>query len=115
MDNTQILSLYEEGSRLTRHMLLAAREGDWDRLVAHEQDCAAMFAHLSASNDRQPGEADFQQRKAELIRGMLEDDAQIRLLVEPWLARLSGLIGSTRQQSRLHQAYANSGASGATP
>lgn len=105
MDSHKILTIYEEGSRLTRQMLLAAREGDWDQLVAYEKDCAARFVHLFAGEGNQPRDADFQRRKAELIRGMLDDDAQIRLLVEPWLARLSGLIGSTRQQSRLHQTY----------
>ena len=105
MDSHHILAIYEEVSCLTRHMLLAAREGDWDQLIAHEKDCAARFAPLFMHEGDQPRDAEFQQRKAELIRGMIDDDAQIRMLVEPWLGRLSELIGSTQQQSRLHQAY----------
>jgi hypothetical protein len=40
-----------------------------------------------------------------LIRGVLDDDAEIRLLVEPWLAQLADLIGHTGHQRRLSQAY----------
>ncbi len=105
MNGDQILAVYEEASAITRQMLLAAREGDWDRLVAHEKDCAARFVHLMTSEPGQTTDAAFQRRKAEIIHGILDDDAQIRMLVEPWLMKLSVLIDSTRQQSRLSQAY----------
>ena len=105
MDSTQILTIYEEMARLTRHMLLAARAADWDRLVTCEKACAAQFALLFAGESDQPRDAAFQRRKAELIRGMLDDDAQVRRLADPWLAQLSSLIGNTRQQSRLHRTY----------
>jgi flagellar protein FliT len=105
MDNAQILAIYEETSRLTRQMLAAARENDWDLLVTHEKACAATLSPLISDKPAQPPSNDFQRRKAELISSILDDDAQIRMLVEPWLERLSGLIGSARQQSRLHQSY----------
>jgi len=105
MNNSQILVIYEEVSRLTGQMLRAARESKWDLLIALEKDCASKFTHLRTDNADQPQDAAFQRRKAELIRGMLDDDAQIRMLVEPWLNKLSGLMISTRQQSRLHQVY----------
>ena len=66
---------------------------------------AARFARLMADQTEASRDTDFQRRKAQLIRGILDDDAHIRVLVEPWLAQLSTLIGSTRQQARLHQAY----------
>ena len=53
----------------------------------------------------QPDDDDYRSRKAALIRGILDADAEIRLLVEPWLAQLSMLIGNTQQQSRLQHAY----------
>lgn len=105
MDGDHILSIYEGVSRLTRQMLAAARRSDWDQLVALEKHCSALFAQLFAIKDERPRSAEFQRRKSELICGVLDDDAQIRLLVEPWLANLSALIGNTRQQQRLGQAY----------
>lgn len=105
MNNDQILKIYEEASQLTRLMLLAAREGNWDHMVEHEKTCAARLSVLIADQPEQPQTPDFLKRKGELIRGMLDDDTQIRLLVEPWLEKLSMLIGNSRQQSRLNHAY----------
>lgn len=105
MDNHQIIAIYEEASRLTRDMLLAARAADWDCLVAYEKQCAATLAPLIADQPVQAPTAAFRHRKAELIREVLDGDAEIRQLVEPWLTQLSMLIGNSRQQSRLHQTY----------
>src|SRR5476649_796252 len=85
MNNDQILAIYESISRLTRQMLAAARGGEWDALVRLERDCSGLFARLFTSEDEAPRSDEFQRRKAALIRGVLDDDAEIRLLVEPWL------------------------------
>ena len=105
MNGNQILAIYEEISRTTGQMLAAAHSDDWDGLVALEKDCSGMFARLFEVEDGAPRDAEFQRRKGELIRGVLADDAQIRLLVEPWLVQLTAMIGSTRQQNRLSRAY----------
>ena len=49
--------------------------------------------------------AEYRQRKAELIRGILADDARIRALVEPRLEALFVLLGATRQKQKLQRAY----------
>jgi len=105
MNGDQILAVYETISRLTRQMLAAARDSNWERLVALEKDCSAQIARLDGNGDGVTRDLDYQRRKASLIRRILDDDAEIRLLVEPWLAQLSVLIGNTRQQARLHRAY----------
>ena len=109
MDGDYILMVYAGIADLTRQMLAAARSGDWDTLIALEKACSAHFARLAADDDGTPRDADYQRRKAELIRSVLDDDAQIRLLVEPWQARLSALIGDAGQQRRLRAAYASGG------
>ncbi len=105
MNDEHILLTYEAISRLTRQMLTAARAGQWDTLVQLERDCSGLFARLFAADVERPRSADYQRRKAALIRSALEDDAEIRLLVEPWLAQLSAMIGHTGHQRRLSQAY----------
>ncbi len=104
MDNQQVIAIFEDAARLTREMLGDARAQQWDNVAAKEKRCAEELARLPST---MPGEADpvHQRRKAELIRDMLENNAEIRMLAEPWLARLSELIGCTRQQSRLHRMY----------
>lgn len=105
MNGEQILSAYEKIALLTRRMLETARRSEWDALIDLEHDCGRHFARLIENTREQPDDPDYRSRKAALIRRILDDDAEIRLLVEPWLAQLSILIGNTQQQSRLQQAY----------
>jgi flagellar protein FliT len=105
MDEQQILTTYERIAGVTRQMLAAAQAAQWDRLTALERECSALFVPLVAHDREQPTGRDYVRRKAELIRGILADDAQIRLLVEPQLDNLSALLGSTRQQQRLARTY----------
>ena len=105
MSDDLILTTYEHIARLTAQMLAAARSGEWDVLVALERDCSALFARLFSGEEEQPRSAEFQHRKARLIRGILDDDAEIRLLVEPWLNQLSQLIGHAGRERRLIQTY----------
>lgn len=105
MDGKTILAEYAEIALLTRRMLEAARCSEWDALIALERDCGRHFERLLDGATEQPDDPAYRRDKAALIRGILADDAEIRLLVEPWLAQLSLLIGNTQQQTRLHQAY----------
>jgi flagellar protein FliT len=105
MDEEDVLTVYETVSSLTNQMLTAARGGDWDLLVSLEKDCSAKFASLLNDGVTATASATFQRRKAQLIRSVLEADAQIRLLVEPKLDSLSALIATTRQQRHIAQAY----------
>ncbi len=105
MQGEHILAQYTAIAQLTRNMLDAARESNWDKLVELERGCGAYFARLFEAGSTPPDDPAFVSRKAALIHGILNDDAAIRLLVEPWLAQLSLLIGNTQQQSRLQRAY----------
>jgi flagellar protein FliT len=105
MDDDFILAIYSDIAGLTGQMLAAARNGEWDTLIALEKACSTHFARLPADENGRPRSAEYQRRKAELIRGVLAEDAQIRLLVEPWQSRLAELIDYHGQQRRLLQAY----------
>ena len=60
---------YEAIAASSRRMLDAARREDWDEVAREEESCLA------------------------LMRAMLADDAEVRDLAEPWLARLQTLLG----------------------
>ena len=105
MNGTQIIGAYEAILTITGQMLAAARNDDWDRLVALEQDCKRRVEELIANNSGQPLSSQFHQRKAEIIRKVLADDAEIRNITEPWMAQLQNLIGSAGRERKLYQAY----------
>ena len=105
MEGDHILAIYEDMSRITGRMVKAARDENWEQLVTLERECGARFQALLASEDGQPRNGEYQRRKSALIRRVLDDDAQIRDIVDPWLARIRTLLGNTHQQKRLSQVY----------
>jgi len=102
----QVLEVYGSLSERTGHMLEAAKSSDWDRLIALEQDCRGLIERLkdidvgALSPDPQ-----YVQRKTEMIRKVLADDAEIRKHTEPWMERLQALLGNARQMNRLERTY----------
>ena len=102
-----ILDTYGSIAVKSGQMLDAARNSDWARLIALEQDCRALTETLQRV-DRGAAlpDAAYLQRKAELIRKVLDDDAQIRKFTEPWMAQLEAYLGKARLAQRLRMAYA---------
>ena len=101
----KILGIYVAISDKTGEMVEAARKSDWDRLVALEQDCRGLTDQLRRA-DTAPAEGKhFTERKFELLRKALADDAKVRECTEPWMHQLTQYLGSARQQHRLQSAY----------
>ncbi len=105
MDSEREIMIYENISHVTRRMLAAARDAEWDTLIGLEKECSTHFARLLADEDNPPRDAAHQRRKAALIRDVLDDDARIRLLAEPWLAQLSALLDNAGRQRQLQHTY----------
>lgn len=105
MNGPQIIAAYEAILALTGQMLEAARNDDWDGLVALEKECKKLVAELVAENTGQPLSGQFRQRKAEIIRKVLADDAEIRNITQPWMAHLQAVLGSAGREKKLRHAY----------
>ncbi len=104
-EHEHILDIYGSISTKTGEMLDAARNSDWDRLVALEQDCRALIETLRRSDAGAGAGARFVQRKVALLRKVLADDAEIRKFTEPWMTQLEAYLGNARQEYRLRRAY----------
>jgi flagellar protein FliT len=100
-----ILDLYRALADNTGEMLDAAQAGDWERLSLLEGDCRTLVERLRHTEVGPVAGPHFVQRKFELIRKALAYDAEIRKVTEPWMAKLTNLIGSARQEHQLHRAY----------
>lgn len=101
----QILAHYQAMGELSTRMRTAAQADDWDCVAVLERECAAHVQTLREKDLGAEWSAPHRARKAELIRQILADDRVIRDLATPWMAKLSALIGSSRVQSRLADAY----------
>jgi flagellar protein FliT len=100
-----VLQHYETMAAKSREMLAAARDEHWDEVVRLETDCAAIVAELRRHTENVRLTETERKRKMELIRGMLADDAEIRDLAQPWLAKLADMINATAGQRKVSRAY----------
>ena len=105
MNSEEILALYEAVSRITDQMLVAANQGDWDRLIALEEHCARHVQTLRDGEPPIPLTGQNRERKVQIIHKILADDRKIRDLAEPWMAQLAQMINSTRAERKLTSAY----------
>jgi flagellar protein FliT len=93
-DPSTVMAYYESIGHVTRLMLQAAQNQDWEMLGEAEACCAQLIDRLKAMPRESlalPPEAS--QRRHEIIVGLLADDAQIRLLTQPWLSKLEAILG----------------------
>lgn len=100
---------YEHIAGLTAAMLAAARASEWEALLELENECRAAFAQLATTGTAAATTPEIARRKAMLIRQVLADDAEIRNLVEPWVAELGQWLGVSSRSHRLHNAYSAGG------
>ena len=105
MTSTEIIDTYESILVATGQMLEAAQAADWDLLVERERHCRALVDRLIAAHADIELDAPARKRKAEIIRKVLSDDAAIRDLTQPWLARLQHMMTSAGRERQLHAAY----------
>lgn len=100
-----IIAHYASIAASSGRMLAAARDGDWDALVAAEHECADRVAALEALGHIAPKDEYERATRIGLLRTILANDAEIRSLTEPWMQKLEGMIGSMGQGRRVRQAY----------
>lgn len=100
------LILYETMSDISGRMAEAARNNDWERLVALEQDVAHMRDNLIVSEHRPPLlSPEERARKYQLISRILADDAEVRRHTQPWMEGAKKFLGAGVRERSLRQAY----------
>ena len=90
--NAELLNYYEAIEQASADMLAAARAGNWDQVVKLEGACVLLISQLKhAARERTlaPAEA---QLKSRIMQRILVNDAEIRMLAEPWLEDLDHMM-----------------------
>jgi flagellar protein FliT len=109
---SRIIACYEMISHATGRMLVAARKNDWNTVVSAESECSLIIDELKKLGDLVPSDLVLRQRKAEIIRKVLADDAEIRNLTQPWLRKLDGYLQSASSHKKLGRISGNTAACG---
>ena len=106
MDSTKhTLNYYESIKRTTGEMLTAAKSGDWEELLRKEAQCSELIEQLKSQGRARPLSIDERQSKIDIIRQVLADDAAIRDLLDPWLAKVGTLLQTNSVAKKAEQAY----------
>lgn len=99
------IETYEAILAITDRMLQAARRSDWDKLVALELDCKQLTGQLIERHAHQVLTDEQQKKKIKLIHQILERDAEIRAVTEPWMTHLQNMLASNSRKRKLRQSY----------
>lgn len=96
------LEIYEQMCMLSTRMVEAARANDWDRLIALERAVAELRDSLLHASDGEQERPEDAQRRRQLIRRILADDAEVRRHTEPWMEKVRRLLTGTGHNSGSH-------------
>jgi flagellar protein FliT len=105
MSATEIVTHYESLSHLTSQMREAAEQGKWDVLLDLEHRCSQHVETMKPVDAVAALDESGRERKAQLIKKILTDEAVIRNRTEVWMEQLQRIMHSNRQEQRLQDAY----------
>lgn len=105
MSTAQVIASYESLSTLTEQMRNAALQGEWEHLIELERQCSRQVAAMKPQDAASTLDETSRQRKIQLIRKILADDADIRSRTQTWMGQLQHIMQSNRQEQRLQRAY----------
>ena len=105
MSSAAVVANYELLGAITGQMIDAARQGDWDMLVAIEKQRSALVARIKTLDATAQLDETAHQRKKSLIQATLSQDAEIRTLVQVWMSEHELSMQSNAQELRLLRKY----------
>lgn len=97
----ELLVFYKAIETKSTDMLQAAMSSNWQAVADCEKACAVLIGELRAQAEAQTLSAQERKEKTRIMQRILRNDAQIRLLAEPWLATLE-YMGTAPAGSALH-------------
>lgn len=92
-----LIDYYKAIEDSSRKMLDAAKVEDWDQVVRFEGACAVLIEQLRARASNEELLPAQRTEKTRIMQRILQNDAQIRYLAEPWLAHCEQAFDGQRQ------------------
>lgn len=105
MDGVQIIFTYKAILTVTEKMLKAAQANNWEELISLEQECKLLTQALVSNSNQIQLSDEMQKKKIDIIHRILDKDAQIRTITEPWMTHLQNLLINANQKRKLDQLY----------
>ncbi|CAN5708051.1 N/A [soil metagenome] len=92
-----LMDYYKAIESSSRQMLDAARREDWDDVVRCEGACAVLIEQLRFLSKSQDIPKDRRSEKSRIMQRILRNDAEIRILAEPWLSTFAEMFDAKLQ------------------
>ncbi len=93
----QLIDYYKAIEDSSAKMLDAARSEDWEQVVRFEGACAVLIEQLRARAHTEQLMPEQRAEKTRIMQRILNNDAQIRYLAEPWLTHCEQSVDGPRQ------------------
>ena len=87
-----LIDCYKAIEDSSTKMLQAARDSDWDGVVRYEGACAVLIEQLRSKSREESLPPEHRREKARIMQRILSNDAMIRNLAEPWMAKLEHML-----------------------
>lgn len=103
-ESPTLVHRYQRIAEISGRMLELAKSNDWDSVIALSQqycDAVELLRPLGPLDD-----GDKIARKS-LLTKILDDDARIRNLAAPEMARLGAMLGAMKRHQNVLEAYCN--------
>ena len=93
----QLIDYYKAIEDSSAKMLDAARMEDWEQVVRFEGACAVLIEQLRDRAHSEELLPNQRSEKTRIMQRILQNDAQIRYLAEPWLTHCEQNTDGQRQ------------------
>ena len=87
-----LIDYYKAIEDSSAKMLEAAKLKDWDGVVRYEGACAVLIEQLRFKSQQQELSPEHRREKMRIMQRILRNDAEIRILAEPWLEDLDSML-----------------------
>lgn len=92
-----LIDYYKAIEDSSAQMLNAAKAEDWEQVVRFEGACAMLIEQLRERAAREELQPEQRAEKTRIMQRILNNDAQIRYLAEPWLMHCEQNLETPRQ------------------
>ncbi len=90
--SSRLIDYYKALEDSSQKMLQAAQLQDWEGVARYEGTCAVLIEQLRYQARHEALLPEQRKLKSEIMRRILRNDAEIRLLAEPWLAQFEHMF-----------------------
>lgn len=101
---SSLIHRYQQIADISGKMLKLAQSNDWDAVIALSQQ---YFEAVETLRPLQPLDTDDRLERKSLLSKILNDDARIRNLAAPEMARLGAMLGAMKRHQSVLEAYCN--------